>query len=286
MPARSGDESAELEIVEDDGLLDRIDDDAWGVLTEERLPLGFGGWGFELRLDDNEIRYQLVPDLTWSVPVDHMLERKILPLYSAVTHQERVALHAGALAATNNGVLVIGTTGAGKSTTIYHDMDRHGAKLVADEMAVVDTESGTLFHGGPALRIEPPVPGEARPVESGQIHPELKKHWMRFGDEKVAREDCELGDIVVLQPTEGVEGSGELVELRGAESLQAVLSETFDFEEAPRAWKKRRFRNVGRMVKQTKVWAYRYDPEAIGAAERVDAMWNALFDDTDEGDSA
>jgi hypothetical protein len=123
-------------------------------------------------------------------------------------------------------------------------------------------------------------------VESGQIHPELKKHWMRFADEKVAHEDCKLAHIVVLQPTEGVEGSGELVELTGAESLQAVLSETFDFEEAPRAWKKRRFRNVGRMVKQTNVWAYRYDPEAIGADERVDAMWNALFDDTDEGDLA
>lgn len=272
----------EVWVREQPGLASELDAERLGRLDARGCGIGYGGWVFDLRLESGEIAYAPHPEAESLIAFEHVLERMILPIYASIRPSPRICLHAGAVERDGVGWLFIGPTGAGKSTTVYHSIAGHGARAHSDEMAVVDTEALTLLAGAPAIRLPADPDQVPEAVDGGRVHPTIAKHWFRFEDPYVGRETVPLAGIVCLAPGgpgEGATGetgrAGQLELLEGREALLAVLGETFDFERASAAWKRRRFRGASRLSGGVTVWRYRFDPDQP-ADRRVAGLWRAV----------
>ena len=86
-----------------------------------------------------------IADWLWQ----RFLVGQVLPI--AAMAQGLAPLHAAAVAVDGAGLLVLGTSGAGKTSTAIHIAAR-GGQMVADDVAVIDClDTGVVVHPGSAL---------------------------------------------------------------------------------------------------------------------------------------
>lgn len=115
---------------------------------------------------------------------------QVLPLASTLRGLE--PLHASAVEVGGRALLLVGRSGAGKSSVALQLVDR-GARLLADDVAALDTAAGKPFvHPGPALM-------SADPAELARVRADGPlSRWQRLG---TLEEEVRLaGPAVVAQP--------------------------------------------------------------------------------------
>lgn len=258
-------------------LEERVVDDQLGHLGDRGVDLQYGGWLFRLDANSAEIAYQPRPIGQLELPFAHIVERMILPLYATIAVESNLCLHAGSVVVDGRAWLFIGDTGAGKSTTVYELMHRYDARLASDEMAVVDVDDLLVRPGAPALRLhrDKDVDGAC---EAGEIHPELDKKWYRFGGDRLAVGATPLAGIVLLEAEEPGADGPIAESLAGGRRLTRLLRETFEFEEKPDTWSRRRFGNAATLAKNTRMLSFRYPRSPSGEPTHVPALWEEIAD--------
>lgn len=277
-PAAAGEGAVDCRLAEDEALVERVEADRTGVLRDEGCELQYGGWLCEVRPGEGRVSYARRPLGELELPLWHVLERMVLPLYATLAATERLCLHASGVVLDGLGWLFIGDTGAGKSTTAFELARNFDARLASDEMAVVDVERGDLLVGSPGVRLLPgQVDGGA--VDSGTIHPALEKHWFRLPNNRLARGRAPLGGLVVLERVDEPDSPepASFSEVAGSRRLTLLLEQTFEFEEAPRSWRERRFRNAAALAKSTQMHACRIHPSEDGTPAHVDSLCDMLM---------
>lgn len=280
-PAAGGEGAADCRLVEDEALVERVEADRTGVLRDEGCELQYGGWLCEVRPGEGRVSYAKRPLGELELPLWHVLERMVLPLYATLAAPDRLCLHASGVVFDGVGWLFIGNTGAGKSTTAFELARNFDARLASDEMAVVDVERGDLLAGSPGVRLLPEqVDGEE--VDSGTIHPALEKHWFRLPNERLARGRVPLGGLVVLERVDesDLPEPASFSEVAGSRRLTLLLEQTFEFEEAPRSWRERRFRNAAALAKLTQIHTCRIHPTEDGEPAHLETLYEMLEADS------
>ena len=276
-PVADGDRGPVHQVEAHDELEGAIDEGRLGELQIGRCSIQYGGWLFALRPVEQFIWYQRRVLGDFDLPFEHVAERLIFPIYATLLHDSYVAVHGSAVVVDGEAWLVTGDTKSGKSTTGYELMHRFGAPLASDETAVVDVAEKTLHGGAPAVRLARQAGAIPEAVEEGEVHPELEKRWFRLDAEHLAGGSYPLGGIVYLDPVE--EAGPELFEIgdfRGSESLTRVIDQCFDFESAPKGWRRRRFSNAATLVNTVAVYRCRYGRSGDGSPTHVDRLWRAI----------
>lgn len=275
-PAADGAEPS-FRLEEHDSLSEVTDLEALGHLVGSRCSIQYGGWLSSMRLAEQYIWYQrrLLGD--FDLPFVHVFERLIAPLYVTLTHDAYLCVHGSVVVEDGRAWLVTGDTGSGKSTTAYELMHRHELAIAADEMAVVDVEQGILHGGSPAIRMARREGGVEEACAEGEVHPELEKRWFRLQRRHLAEGSYPLCGVIYLEPRE--DEDPEFVDVgsyAGSEKLTRLLDQSFDFESAPGAWKRRRFKNAAQLAKSVPVYRFEFGRSESGEATHVPALWEFL----------
>ncbi len=263
-----------------DELEANLDLEALGHLRGGRCDIQYGGWLFALRPGDGYIWYQRRVIGEFDLPFEHVAERLIFPIYATLIAESRLAIHGSTVVIDGRAWVITGDTGAGKSTTGYELMHRHGAALASDEAAVLDVERMILESGAPAVRLDRPAGAIPEAVDEGPVHPELDKRWYRLDRAHLAEGDYPLGGIVYLVPDEAAAREEvELEPFRGSAALTRIVDQCFDFEQAPKRWRRRRFSNAADLVGGADVCRCRYGLSADGSPTHVAKLWRRLAEE-------
>ena len=206
-----------------------------------------------------------------ALPVSDFLERLAAPI-AALCDADRwwLALHASAVVDRRGRAWVlIGESGAGKSTAAL-ELSRRGMALAADDLVLIDVESGALYGASPTVRLvdreqEVPEADEARPVPSG-----IDKRWYRLGLEP-APPTSELAALVWLDPR-GEEEGVDIRPLAGQAGVSAVLAQAFGLDPGPAGHKVRRFRGVCELGRVIDLYRLRYAQSDRRSPAQVDAL--------------
>jgi hypothetical protein len=160
-----------------------------------------------------------LPDWLWQ----RFLVGQALPLAAALQGLE--PLHASAAALDGKALLIMGTSGAGKSSVALH-LVAGGAKFMADDVAALELGEGqVLAHSGPGVASIDPAELNRLPGVSWSRLGELDGE-IRVEIEDVALEPVPVAALMVLV-REGGEGEPELREPRvGLPAL--ILGGTFN----------------------------------------------------------
>lgn len=120
----------------------------------------------------------------------------------------KTCLHGSVVAVNGRALVILGASGAGKSTTALACI-RHGATLVSDDLAILDelTDGFSVRYGQPALRLRPSAAevlgggfDELRPIWSN-VEPVNPKRYLDFAEPPGARPAAlPVEAIIVLGP--------------------------------------------------------------------------------------
>ena len=234
---------------------------------EHGARLEYAGWRFVFERGRPEITYTQTGPAR--VALEQIVERALLPLYLLSTRHGLVALHGGAIASDGRAWACVGISGAGKSTAAL-ELVRRGARLICDDMAMVEAAEGIALPGAVTLRLWRDQLQEA--VEDAPIGGAPQKRWFRLGDERGAPAPTSLAGILVLSPDDGAPATGALEGLRGVEALTALLAQTFDIRWPGQAWARRRVRHTRRLVEGVPIWRYRYARDPQGRPLHVEGI--------------
>lgn len=276
-PAAEGDDGPVHRVEVHDELEEAIDLERLGELQVGRCGIQYGGWLYALRPTERYVWYQRRVLGEFDLPFEHVAERLVFPIYATLLHDAYLAVHGSAVVVDGRAWLVTGDTKSGKSTTGYELMHRFDAKLASDETAVVDLDEKVLHSGAPAVRLDRPAGSIPEAVEEGAVHPELDKGWFRLDRDCLAEGSFPLAGVLYLEPVEE-EGPEcfDLAPFRGSESLTRVIDQCFDFESAPKGWRRRRFKNAARLVNEVPIHRCRYGRSDDGSPTHVDPLWDAI----------
>ncbi len=250
-----------------------------GTWTSSGGLLAYGGWWFDIRLPpDERIRYA-ANGRRGPLPLFHVLERLALPIYAMAAGVSTLGLHAGGIVWNQEAWLLIASTGAGKSSTVYECIRRHGARALSDEMAVVSVDDLRVACGAPALRLERGPGSIPEAVEDGSIHPEIAKRWFRLDADHLASSGAPLRGIIHLRgtaPSKTPEFKWR--RLQGSEALTTLLEQTFDFDSVPPDWRARRFQLASQLARSIPIYRATYARDPGGSPQHVDALVDAMGD--------
>lgn len=253
-----------------------VDLDRLGQLDTHGCSLQYGGWLLVLRPDEGWIGYQRRVLGEFELPLFHVVERLALPLQVTLAESTTHCIHGSAVVIDGRGWLLTGETGAGKSTTAYELMHAHGASIAADETALVDVETKALRPGRPAVRLGRQSGAVPEGVEDGLVHPSREKRWFRLNAASLAGKPAPLAGIVSLTPRPDADADRGVERLRGAASMRMILEQSFDFEQAPTAWRSRRFRTASRVVQTIPTYEFSYRRSPDGQPAHVERLWECL----------
>ncbi|MFW5967481.1 MAG: HPr kinase/phosphorylase [Persicimonas sp.] len=285
------DESPAVRLERDPGLVDEVDVDAEPVHEIADFPGGptlrigrrdgdlvidYDGRVYALEPDAGLIRYASKgaeePHFAFAMTV----ERVLLPLLVLFSDPSTLALHGSAIAVDGRAFVFIGPSGVGKSTSAYEAM-RRGARLLADDMTLIDVEREVALGAGPTVRLIEEAGALPEALDERGLWHRNDKRWFRLPDESAAAGAVPLGAVVLLEPTSREEVSERRLEpIRGRAGLVHLLEQTFDFSRPWPSWQRRRFRLAARLVKARPVLRFRYVRSESGEPAHVGPLFEAL----------
>lgn len=236
-----------------------------GCIT--RAWISYAGWRVALDAGKGQMVYDAGEV---EVPLRAVCERLLVPLCLLLDPARSLfALHGGAFVMNGRAWVLIGESGAGKSTSALK-LVTEGAKILADDMALVDVEARLVLPGAPTLRLWQGVLDGA--IRSAPIQGTDEKRWFHLGDDAGQDAPVELGGVIVLTPDPGAAITGEIAEVRGLEAMTLLLSNGFDLEHAPRVMQVARVKRARHLLEQMSVWRCRYARDPGGEPKQTRAI--------------
>ncbi len=263
-----------------DGLVHSMEDYPGGPVMRlwrvgETFAIAYDGWRFVLDPVRAHIDYADI-DHGHSFGLNLTIERVVLPLYVLFDQPGALGLHGSAVAIDGRAYVFIGRSGAGKSTTAYELMCR-GARLLADDMTVVDVGQGTALGATPTIRLWKAAGEVPEALEERRIWEQASKRWFRVGAERGCGDALPLGAVILLDPDRPELPNSPMLETPGErDALVALLEQTFDFSHPWRDWMVRRFRNAARLVREFPVYRFVYAKSPSGEPTHVEPLLDAL----------
>jgi hypothetical protein len=142
-----------------------------------------------------------------------------------------LSLHASAVAIGSRAILLVGPTGAGKSTAAGELCLRHGGRLLADDMASLDVQAHSI-RVNPTERHHYLASPSLRLLGVNRLVPRSEKQTVRAA--RAARSSIPLALVVVLRP-DGRRSHPAVRVLAGADVVRALLPAVVRFDvRAPR----------------------------------------------------
>ena len=217
------------------------------------------------------------PDSVDPQTIAQVFERVVAPLYMLGAMPTLCALHGSAIVdASGRGWCLVGPSGVGKSTTLGA-LCAQGARILSDDMVLVDAEGERILPGAPTVRLwqgEHPLALTSEPVwGSGG------KRWFRLRDQAGIALPVPCAGLVFLEREPGAPPEGTFAPLKPtASSLHMLMSQSFDFSHPLSGWKRRRFHLVAKLHRHVPLYTLKFAPSAGGRPAHVDALLQRLED--------
>lgn len=235
--------------------------------------LDYGGW--RARLDHETILYTGA-DLRLGWPL--VVERIILPWWVMTAREGVLALHGAALALGERAVIVLGASGVGKSSTVAEAL-RLGARLLADDMVLVDVARGRVLPGPPTLRLwrAPEVPT----TTSANIPGMEEKRWYRMRDADGQTTPAPIGALVILERAPDAPTCGAWGTPRGpVDALAQALRHTLEVTHPSAARTAQRVTLTHKLTARHTPRLWRFSPSASKSPAHVAALLDTLASET------
>lgn len=225
-------------------------------------------WGGEVHYVATEPQ----PKVPWS----HVVERVVLPLTMLWRNDALLALHGGAIAYKGRAFALIGRSGAGKSTSTHAFLEV-GAKILSDDMLLVDAAHAMALPGAPSLRLFEHLGPVARAVSTHAILGMSHKRWYRLPDEDGVCDVLPLAAIVLLEPQEkNAPMCGACTPMSGILALVALLEQTFDLEHPLHDWASARLLNARTLLERVPMWRCSYTRSLDGSPAHLVSLRTLL----------
>ena len=262
-PVHDADDVPPLKVYRDpqSGAID-IDHDGWWIHSSPS--------SLDLRVSEVRRAHQF--------PLALVLEYVWAPL-RAMFEDGFVGLHASAVAIDGHAVALLGPSGVGKSTTAYVLTQRHGARLLSDDLALISPDTpARLSPSCSTVRLwRPQLNGARSRVSLGGSRE--GKNLFLLPEDSTSPHCAPLAAVVQLDvdrsaPTRGLLHAPRL----GHERAAALLAQCFDLSHPPAAWSAWRFKRVCEIARGVPQLRFRYAHSDSGKPEHVAALFNALTD--------
>ena len=156
----------------------------------------YGGW--RVRVGDAAgITYAPQPEQLQVVALEHLIERVALPLHLLWRGPSHVALHGSAIGWAGRAWALLGDSGVGKSTSA-HAMIAQGARLLTDDLCLIDADAPAMLAGAPTIRLWREALPEA--LRHAEVTPDGRKRWFRLPDAEGAGEMFRVSTLDAANP--------------------------------------------------------------------------------------
>ncbi|QDG52629.1 hypothetical protein FIV42_18360 [Persicimonas caeni] len=289
---------ASLTLIEAAGLQDAIKDKALSCFHDvEDYPGGprlrvsraddsflveHGDFALQLKPAQHLIEYSIDDCGRDNLKLGAVVERVALPLYLLLAHRTMLGIHASTVQIDEQAWSFVGSSGAGKSTTAG-ELLKHGGRLVADDLTLYDTSTGSLLPGAPALRLWSAPNEVPEAIHAVQLHEESEKRWFRLAAQYAQSRPTRLSGLIVLEPLPAERHrTGNLKlgfdALSGQTAFAAIMPHVFSFSAASSEYQTRLFRNVLDLAGMVRVIRYRYLRSPSGDPTHVPSLRECLRD--------
>ena len=258
----------------DASLLHEVEDFRQGPRLEvyranAHIWINYVGYRFRIALAQRRIDYCEVEETGAAVGFDGLIERVVLPLYLLFASAETVGVHGGSVVIDGAAWAFIGNSGAGKSTTARVLVEQ-GARLLADDLTLVDVARTYVLPGCPAVRLweeqgAVPLAIEDRPESSLRT-----KRWFRFPAACAAIEPAPLVGVIVLDactPQDTL--APQFSPITGQSAFSSLMAQVFDISRPEPSWSRDRFKAVAKLARHVPVFRYTYARSATGEPTHV-----------------
>ena len=201
----------------------------------------------------HEIRYwgdcdPSFPQLTF------LLDRAIIPILLLWHRSPILAMHAASIATQNQGWLLLGDSGAGKSSSAL-SMLIYGAKFLADEVTTIHLSPRPVIHCGAPISMQRSVIPHSEQVATPSAG-EAEKAALLIKPQHRTRQ-APLRGLVLLQPLHSTLQS-HWQPLPPARALPMVLKHCLDLQQPPRQWAQQRVKAAARLCRSIPIFLYAY----------------------------
>lgn len=231
-------------------LLVWVDDDAFCI--------DYAGW--QARFVPGSGHMEIAP-VRPVVDAAHVAERVWVPFYAMCSFEDVLALHGSAVGINGSAHVILGQSGAGKSTTALACVAQ-GAALLSDDMVLVNVTKRQVYPAAPTLRLwHPPAPG-VEVIEDALISPASEKRWYKVATSSQGQ--MPLARVVMLERSSEASVYGELEQLKGMEAMLALLRNAFDWEHPPEWWARARLKRARKLLSLCPFERLRFSPDPEG----------------------
>lgn len=234
--------------------------------------ISYGGW--RARLEPDAILYAGA-DLMLGWPL--VVERVMLPWWVMRERPDVLALHGAALELDGRALVVLGGSGVGKSSTVAEAL-RCGARLLADDMVLIDLTRQVVLPGAPTLRLWRPP--ELPTTTSASIPGMVTKRWYRLSDALGCTTATPLLGVLALQRHEDAPTLGHTIApARALDALTLALRHTLEVTHPSTARTAQRLTNTRALIDAHPPRIWRFSASASGAPEHVAGLLDLLRDE-------
>ncbi len=255
-------ELVESEVVPDESVVHSVPDPggegrlevSWG----EKIQVLYDGWRFEL--GTGVIAYQ--SEAEHRSPFDLVVERVVVPLHQLLRGDAVCAFHGSSVVVDGRAIILIGRSGAGKSTTARLLSDL--GSFAADDLSLIDS-GRRLLPGAAGVRSHEPV-GESPGVP---LYEGATKRWYPLESAPPAPAELEL--VVHLQRS----GDWHVREVEGSAKVVRLLENAFDLEHPPTLFAQSRLSAVTEIARNVPLIEVTYPADA-GPPAHARPLWDKL----------
>jgi hypothetical protein len=237
------------------------------------------GWRIHFEKGADRVAFAENPNAEREPQFDLMAERVLVPIYRLLSEETILALHGSAVVIDDGAWAFIGDSGAGKSTTT-RELVRRGARLLADDLTLVDVPAREALPGAPVVRLIEDLDGVEEALDARPLFSRESKHWFRLPDERGCEHPIPLAGVVWLD-SEATRADFDMTELRGQEAFQRAMAQCFDLSDPEESWRVRRFKLMARLLRDTSIYRYSYAKSESGEPTHVEPLLTWIDDHTD-----